>query len=357
MKTQISVLTLMLIFSIAAVVTAHTADDPYTTDLIAGQTADVGDVLVWNDETTLYVQYKIADDTTPDDYTDNWAITKTHVHVATAWEAIPQKNGNPIPGQFAYKNNYANVNETPPLAIPLLDEWEIGETLYIAAHADVEIAGGLDGIEMYLPDTVTMSVAHPGGSSYFNVTITDTILDGTYSGWCVDTEQTITPGSTYTANVYSSYETISGLVDKSENMDLVNWVLNQHYVGQDVQDAFPGTLCTGIITYGDVQRAIWTLIENTQSTSGLGPWEQCRVDEIVAAAEANGEGYEPGCGDIVAIILAPVDGQGNIKQTIIAQVIIAELPIFCETVDETAWGQGFDFPGSNWAMYFTYIVQ
>jgi len=349
MKTQIAVFTLVLILSITTIVTAHTAEKPFKTDLIAGQTADVGDVLVWNDATTLYVKYKIADDTTPDDYTDNWTITKTHVHVATAWEDIPQKNGNPIPGKFDYKNTYANVVETNPLMIPL-NGWIPGTELYIAAHADVEVAGGLDGLEMYLPETATMVVSHPGGSSYFDVLISDTILNDTYPGWCVDTDHYITPGTPYTVNVFSSYENIEGLVDKPENMDLVNWILNNISVGQSIAG------CDEVVTYGDIQMAIWTLIENVQVDNGLGPWSQCRVDGIVALAIANGEGYKPGCGNVVAIILAPVDIV-NIGQVIIAQVVIAELPMFCETVDETAWGKGLDFPGENWAMYFNYVVQ
>lgn len=213
------------------------------------------------------------------------------------------------------------------------------------------------GLEIYLPNTATMEITFPysGGPSYFpEVTITGgTFLDGVYSGWCVDTDHNIFQNTPYTVEVYSSYETIDGLVENPENIDLVNWILNQGYVGQNVQDAFPETFCTGTITYGDVQRAIWALIEDGQATSGLGPWSQCRVDEILAAAYAYGEGYEPGCGDIVAIILAPVNG----TQVIIAQVVIAELTILCETVEETAWGDGEDFPGKNWAMYFPYRVQ
>ena len=37
---------------------AHTCDDPFSTDLIAGQTIDAGDVKVCNDDTTLTVTYE-----------------------------------------------------------------------------------------------------------------------------------------------------------------------------------------------------------------------------------------------------------------------------------------------------------
>ena len=32
-----------------------------------------------------------------------------------------------------------------------------------------------------------------------------------------------------------------------------------------------------------MQRAIWALVDDAQSTAGLGPWSQCRVDEILAS--------------------------------------------------------------------------
>ena len=55
----------------------------------------------------------------------------------------------------------------------------------------------------------------------------------------------------------------------------------------------------------------------------------------------------------MAVILAPVNGQ----QVIIAQVTLIEVGVPCETIDETAWGEGLEFPGKNWAMYFEYTVQ
>jgi hypothetical protein len=151
--------------------------------------------------------------------------------------------------------------------------------------------------------------------------------------------------------VYSSYEDLpEGLVEYTENLDLVNWIINQGYVGQVSPDGY------GTYTYGDVQRAIWTLIEDNNSTSGLGAWSQNRVDEIVAAAYASGEGFTPGCSDYVAVILQPVDGQQVIT---IAQVTFASVGVPCNPLFEyeTAWGAGYDFPGKNWATYFGYTVQ
>jgi hypothetical protein len=187
-----------------------------------------------------------------------------------------------------------------------------------------------------LPATVTMSVQYPyaGGPAYFPVTTVsgDAALNGTYEGWCVDIDNTISQNTNYTANVYSSYETLpAGLIEKPQNLDLVNWIINQDYVGK------PAGGSLGNYTYGDVQRAIWELIEDNgaSNTNGLNSWNQTRVNQIKAAAMANGEGFVPTCGDFVGVILQPVGGQQAVT---IAQVTFASLGLAC--IDEnsvTAW--------------------
>ena len=314
---------------------AHTAGDPYVTDLIAGQFYDVGDVYVWNDGSNLYVKYKTS---------AGYYMSETHLAVETSLDDIPQKNGNPPPGQFQYSSEHDPMVDELIYTIPIT--WDVGEELFIAAHA-VVCWGGISSIELELPEQVTMQVSYPypGGPSYFPVVTVSggTTIDGTYEGWCVDTDEGIPENTPYTADVYSSYEALPvGKIEYPENLDLVNWIINQDYVGQTSPGGY------GTYTYGDVQRAIWELVEDEQSEEGLGDWSQARVDEILADASANGEGYTPGCGDEIVIILNPV-GE-------VAQIVIITIPVPCPGC-ETAWGDGFDFPGRNWAMYFTYTIQ
>jgi Ca-activated chloride channel family protein len=111
---------------------------PYVTDLIAGggnpkSAIDVGEVVVYNDLDYLYVKYKT---------TGGWSMTETHLHVATSANAIPQKNGNPTPGQFAYSNDHNPAVTEFEYKIPWT--WAAGTTLYIAAHAVVQKQVGLD---------------------------------------------------------------------------------------------------------------------------------------------------------------------------------------------------------------------
>jgi hypothetical protein len=103
-------------------------------DLIAGQNITVGNVFVWNDGTDLHVEYNITD--------LDWCLTETHMHVATTLDGIPQtKKGNPIPGQFDYKNeDLINCATYDSYTIPLLDidpNWICDQELFIAAHAVV----------------------------------------------------------------------------------------------------------------------------------------------------------------------------------------------------------------------------
>lgn len=206
-----------------------------------------------------------------------------------------------------------------------------------------------------LPATVTMKVdySEAGDPAYFEVvTITGNgALNGTYEGWCVDTDKTINQNTNYTANVFSSYEALpAGLVEFPQNFDLVNWIINQDFVYQPSKDLLPPDSgnngygeSLGNYTYGDVQRAIWELIEDTPSTAGLNSWSQNRVNEIKAMA-AQHEGFTPTCGDFVAVVLQPVGGQQPIT---IAQVTFASLGIPCADSNVvTAVLNGNSFPAS-----------
>ncbi len=198
-----------------------------------------------------------------------------------------------------------------------------------------------------LPDQVTMTVTggYSGGPAYFpTTTVTDGgALNGTYEGWCADIDRPIEFNQPYLANVYSSLESLpAGLIENAQNLDLVNWIINQEYVGKP-SGAGDGL---GNFTYGDVQRAIWELIEDngTASTAGLGAWNQTRVNLIKQAALANGEGFAPHCGDSIAVILQPVTGKQLVT---IAQVTFASLGIDCaESNAVTAVFNGFEFHAS-----------
>ncbi|MEJ5293045.1 MAG: hypothetical protein WHS82_05555, partial [Candidatus Methanosuratincola sp.] len=331
----------------------NTEDDATHYPLIAGQHIYVGEVLVWHNDTHLSAKYVLFDNATA----DGWRITMIQLHANTSLEGIPQSPGGPIPGQFMIKKSYdPGVTSTEPFAIDLAaNGWECGIDLYIAAHANVE----RETLEMDcstpapedLPEYVTMSVSWPvtGGSYYFpQVNITDGgTLGGQYGGWCADTDRNILKYTNYTAQVFSSLVPLpDGIVEYPGNLSKVNWILNQGFVGKPSPGGY------GTYTYGDVQRAIWELVDDNQSETDLREWNESRVGEILAAADQHGD-FVPGCGDVYAILLVPVDGS-----RISAQIVIIERELDCACTPviqrETAWGGTNEFPGASWARYILY---
>lgn len=328
----------------------------FTTDLIAdGGTwfedtgmwgVDVGEVQVWNDGANLYVRFVIDAELDTDNVVPT-LMYETQLHVALTEPEIPQtKKGNPKIGRFDYKDMHDPGVQVFEYVIPLADLGAEPDTLVIAAHAVVAELGGLEGL-VTLPDTVSLKIAYPGtGPTYFDAIISNGgDLDGTYDSWCVDVGHTIYPGTLYEdIEVWSSYEELPeyATIDKPENLDLVNYLVNNYAVGD-------ASISGGNFTMCDIQRAIWTLIDN--SITGCGGYSQARVDEIVDDALANGEGFEPGCDEKVVLVLVT---PGNVQVTI--QVITIGIEVPCEDISETAWGFGDTFTDSTWAMYFEYSV-
>ena|SRR3989338_8776292 len=166
-------------------------------------------------------------------------------------------------------------------------------------------------------ERLTSVTKNPNDLSYFDITIQDEgLLNGTYKGWCGDWTTHIEHDVLYSAKFYSSYaELPEGLVDHPENLDEVNWILNQHFVGK----ASPTGL--GVYTYSDVQLAIWSLLDTFYDDSTVGPYSQARVEELASAAVRLGSGFYPKCSQVVGILLAPSDRTtGTRVQTTITEV-------------------------------------
>ena len=313
-------------------------DGPVT--LFAGQSMDAGFVTITRNSGKIYVKYSPR---------NGWALEETHLHIADNYNAIPQtKTGNPKIGKFDFSTPHGLVQD---YTYEVMDDF--GDCLAVAAHAVVKSnMASIINFELELPIQAILQVQYPynGAPSYLQSTITGgTLLDGTYNGWCIDTDRSITQNP-YTVDVYSSYEGLpAGTVEHPENLDLINWIINQDFVGQP-------SLCGGNNTYGDVQRVIWTLIDDELSTSGLGQWSQCRADLIIAAALENGEGFVPACNDYIAVVLIPVNPiRDPIAQITIAQVTFIDLQVECDYAgEETAWGDGNPFNGNSWATWIHY---
>ncbi len=147
-----------------------------------------------------------------------------------------------------------------------------------------------------------LSVDRPlKGKSYFEVSLSGSadLPDGKYPGWCADWARPIEENTSYQYRFYSSYNLNlpAGLVHRPEFLDEVNWIANQTLVGRSSGDNL------GAYTSGDVQLAIWSLIDDTYDGSTVGPYSQARVDRIVAAALKMGSDFRPNCRQEVVLVL------------------------------------------------------
>lgn len=182
-----------------------------------------------------------------------------------------------------------------------------------------------------LPERVNACTTTKGEETvlgaYFDLTINDTELAGEYAAWCVDVDLSLGANECYDYIVYSSYADLpAGAFENSDNFDLINWIINQDFVSLGY-------------TFGDIQWAIWELLDdqNCIACSFLGnDWSIEKGQEIVDAAFANGKGFEPKNGDLMAVVLLPTGR---------TQSIIVTIPLECDEEKElsgceTAFARG-----------------
>jgi hypothetical protein len=190
-----------------------------------------------------------------------------------------------------------------------------------------------------LPSKVCFSITPESGfglPSYQDLTMDVSGQTQMFDSWCISPNVHINGSFAYTALVLTPAEA-STLVAHPENFDLVAYLLNQNYQGKTSPSG-------GTYTFGDVQVAIWTLL-NDAIGDDMGPWDPARVNEIITAAATNGEGFVPGCGQNQLVVLEPVlEGcdLSTTSTTPVTQLLLIGVPAQC--------GPGTGTPG-YWANH------
>lgn len=162
-----------------------------TFNLLAGKTIPAGMVSVANDEDSLYVTFET---------TDGWAMTVTHLAVASSPEELPGNNGHLVPGLFPMSALHDPATVSTCYSVPL-SVLQGSDVAAIAAHAGVvkgsenegawaegTSAGG-KGWSMYLSyeladcgESVVVEVGPDGGEVPFpggNLSVDDGALSET----------------------------------------------------------------------------------------------------------------------------------------------------------------------------------
>ena len=330
-----AILAILLAVALGAAPLPHAvANGGCTATMWAGQHHDAGTVTVRKEQDALVVTYQTN---------AAWRLTEIHLEVAGDLADIPQNRGGPIPGRFTHK---AVVDGSAHTVVVPCADLPAGE-LVIAAHA---VVAGIDGDseeciaeQIVLPDgSVHACFEFPGVDTFARVTLTDAgDLNGLYGAWCVDMDRGL-GGCDVDVTMVSSLEPLADLlVDRPENLDVLNYILNQDYsalgAGRD-----------------EIQAAIWGVIDDKDWMTGGGVLPNPFLTMfIIEDALQNGHGFVPGPGDFVAIILEPRDE----LQTTIIKLRVPDCPPPSTGGSETAWAGDLEFPGKNWARYFTCAIR
>lgn len=322
----------MLILQLLASAQAgFTPDLPYTVKLLATRgglpgLVPIGEVRVWEASGYLYIQYAITN--------ADWRLKSTHVYVTSRI-----RNFEPV-GEyvepFRLELERAHTGEME-YTYEIPSQWPSGTQFRVAAKAEVLAIQGytsdLEGLIKSLPRSVQVFAVQPSpdGQAYFHLTIMESgVFDGFHHGWCVDLDRSSHRQRWYTYEVYTPFDDLPPkIMEFPENLDLVNWVLNKDFVGKTARNG-------ELFTFGDIQHCIWKLLEGRATNYTNGPWSIWRVEEILDAAEAEGEGFIPACGEKLLLVLVPMNPNRKIHWQSIGMVIPTPcIPVF---TTETAWG-------------------
>jgi hypothetical protein len=287
--------------------------DPSTVNLIAGQTIDAGDVTVWHDDEYVYVDFVAH---------PNWLIAKTHVHVAASADEIPQtKKGNPIPGQFDYQTSYMPWEADPaPIMIPLPD---MPGEIFVAAHADLyEISE--------MGDYWAMAYASPAQGRLNNG---DPITDpARIDPAAVLGADDFPPAGFFSLGFGGSIEVTFGApVFNGAGDDVFVYEATNGRSGYPLETAMVKAL------YDGMWYDLGTVTSKSNGT-GVGSVDLGTLPyaEAIKIVDTTDGGIHVGSAD------------GYDLDAVRAASLV--------TASETGWGEGMDFPGNNWGMYFTYTL-
>ncbi len=290
-------------------------------DLIAGQNMVVGSVSVTLDGDNYIITYNVSE--------ADYCLTEAHVDVADHPENFAiNKSGNPKIGNFEYSNDDVECTQEYSVTVPNKGPW-------LAVHGVVECSSNSpETILASLPETVDFCGNGFGPDAYISITVDGGVLTGDFGSYCVDNDAFINQNSCYEdMMVYVSTESLPDGIENTGNINAVNWVLNQDF--------------TGLYTFGDIQYAIWLLLDPIEDDqpglNTLGTYSVENAEAIAAMALENND-FVPGCGEYIGLVLK----KDNI------QPLIIPFPLDCNECEETVWAEGCGFPGNSWAMYFKY---
>ncbi len=194
---------------------------------------------------------------------------------------------------------------------------------------DLPAAATIDVVKFV--STGASTPPYASDKSYFDINLTGfdplgsyNIEEGAYyNGWCIDLATGIPVGDVnlnvidlLCTNDESSLNTTEtgGYINLQDgDWDLVNWIINNKV--PDDTNRLAGSTWTAD-NWKEIQMVIWNFTQDAPVTGNIGgitPNQDVSL-KIIADAQAFGEGYRPGPGDMVAVILLPELNDAQTKQ-------------------------------------------
>lgn len=305
--------------------------------MCAGQTNDIGEVSVNNDDENLYVTFSIAE--------AGWYLNETHVAIGKSVDDIPQTSkGNPIPGQFPYACDLVEPMQTSCTVTIPLEDCCAGEEIIVAAHAAVdEIAG--DGCE-----TETFWATSVVGN------VQGTLRNGTPF---LLTSERINPLNALGAPDFPGANTFYSL---GFDLDVVDPVEGWLTVGFDFpvyngpgDDIVVQEVTNGRGSYPEEKAEVFGVNGSTDYFAGVVSNNDA-PDGLGSANLPDGMTTF----DSVKLLDATVPSLFDSRPTADAYDVDAVGACYLLLSDETAWGDGCDgtrfVEKGNWGTYITYTI-
>lgn len=333
-------------------------------ELCAGQSIPVGSVLVADDGENLYVKYVLDPD-------GPWCLMETHT--ATSMDVkkigkvtisgIPQtEDGNPIPGQFLYKQEeipfiYTDgcTKESDVILIPISGN---PTCIQIAAHAvvvnngeefETNVYSDTETIVTYSKNNPVLAGGQPAVFAWEHSNWTDTKnLFSTSADWIWVTETTQDPDP---AAVGVS---IIGDIVRFERSFKCGYPLSAELkitTDNGYEVFLNGAIIDSAQVAGDWRES--NLTEVFVQTNG---WNTIEVFDILAMVLS---------GENLMVIDAANEYMGILDDQADGTIYSNPAGLIYELVvewlqEETAWGgcgdTGFPFDGNNWATYIEYCI-
>ena len=194
------------------------------------------------------------------------------------------------------------------------------------SNVDVEVKGALNTVETimaslpeaaitvqrgFLPGLAFASTVNESGDERFD----GVFVEGAY---CIEREEEFIPDIEVTMNIRAGIasEVDDGIFTNNlvENIDAINWLLNQDFTSQSNGDT-SGNGAGENYTEAEIQHAIWGLSDGDSEfrapevANGVYNGTQENVDELLALALENGDGFVAGEGDLMTLIFDPTEVQ------------------------------------------------